>query len=225
MSYLSLRIRSGLAAPTALALLTVVSLGGCVVDREPNVEFLPWLGQMRNSARVESYDPNPLFKDGRALQVPPVGTIPRGFQPDHSLPSDVTRVFLGDEVNPEPPTPENIARGQWGFQTFCSPCHGVQGMGDGPSARFGIPGFPIGIKETNAGKMPPRQIFRLITHGRGVMPTYKTQIRQADRWRIILYLRTQLQKQAAQPLPGEITPTVDLPPAAGKNAPPASGKK
>ena len=183
----------------------MLAFAGCRVEREPNYEWLPWLNPMMFSSSAETNTKSTVFKNGLTNQVPPAGTIPRGFTPLHFTADDAGRKAAGEQLqNPFQPTPDNVARGKVTYETFCLPCHGDKGMGDGPVSKRGIPGFPIGGADNNAAKWPDGTIFHLITYGRGVMPSYASQIKQDDRWKAILYLR-QLQQSA--PAPTAAAPT------------------
>lgn len=187
----------------ALGVLVAGSLSGCRVEREPNYEWLPWLNHMMFSSAAETNTASNVFKNKLTNQVPPAGTIPRGFTPLHFTADDAGRTLAGETLqNPEKPTPEVLARGKQVFTTFCTPCHGTLGAGDGPVSKRGMPGFPIGAPENNAAKWTDGYIFHIVTYGRGVMPSYASQIKQEDRWKAILYLR-ELQKNAK---PAAVTP-------------------
>lgn len=183
--------------PFLLGLSALSLVAGCKVDREPNWEFAPWINHMMFSSAAESQavspkfaDGKPIFKNGRSMQNPPTGTIPRGFQPLHFTADDAGRQEAGRVLkNPLDGTPANLERGEVMFKTFCAPCHGVGGAGDGPVSKRGMPGFPINSADGGAGKMPDGTIYHLITYGRGVMPSYATQIQPEDRWRILLHVR------------------------------------
>ena len=178
------------------AIVLATSLSGCRVEREPNYEWLPWLNYMFFSSAAETNTANTVFKNKMTNQVPPAGTIPRGFTPLHFTADDAGRIVAGEQlVNPEKPTPETLARGKVVFTTFCTPCHGTLGAGDGPVSKRGMPGFPIGAAANNAAKLPDGHVFHIMSYGRGVMPSYASQIKQEDRWKAILYLR-QLQQSA-----------------------------
>ena len=191
---------------TVLVVLAA-SVSGCRVDREPNYEWLPWINYMFFSSAAETNTANPVFKNKMTNQVPPTGTIPRGFTPVHFTADDAGRIAAGQElVNPFQATPETLHRGKQVFTTFCTPCHGTLGAGDGPVSKRGMPGFPIGGPNDNAGKkladgklnFPDGYIFHIMSYGRGVMPSYASQIKQEDRWKAILYLRALQNGDAAK---------------------------
>lgn len=184
------------AVALGAALLGVALLGGCRVERETNYEWLPWINYMFFSPAAETNTRNPVFRNHQTNQVPPAGTIPRGFVPLHYSADDAGRTLAGQELhNPEKATPETLARGKVVYDTFCLPCHGTLGAGDGPVSKRGMPGFPIGAPDNNAAKWPDGYLFHILSYGRGNMPSYASQINQDDRWKAILYLR-QLQATA-----------------------------
>jgi mono/diheme cytochrome c family protein len=181
---------------TLLGGVLVVSALGCKPDRQPGYDFLPWLNYMMFSSAAETNTKNVVFKNGQTNQVPPEGTIPRGFQPLHFTVDEAGRDQAGRELkNPYDPTPGNLERGAVMFKTFCTPCHGLGGAGDGLVAKRGVgmTGFPINAADAGPGTWPDGRIFHMITYGRKDMPSYAAQIAPEDRWKIILHVR-ELQK-------------------------------
>lgn len=159
--------------------------------------------------------------EGRTLLVPPEGTIRRGFNPIHydvtaegakaaGLVDDKGEPKLADfataqakKAGEELANPyagkaegEVIKRAEAVYATFCSPCHGVTGMGDGPVSKRGVPGFPLAPASSPPAGYKDGHIFHIMTYGRGMMSSYATQITQDDRWKAILWVR-ELQKRAA----------------------------
>jgi len=191
------RRAAGLVPLWAAAALAMALAAGCSVSDQPNWMVLPQLNPMLYSSAAESQmaapgmeTGHPVFANGQNLQVPPLGTIPRGYHPDHYAATPEGAKLAGVQLtNPVPPTAENLARGAARFAIFCSPCHGSKGMGDGETAKKGIPGLPIGIPGVPAAKFPDGHIFHVITHGRNLMGGYASQIDAEDRWKIIHHLR------------------------------------
>lgn len=180
----------------------IAGMNGCHVEREPNYEWMPWINYMFFSPAAETNTSSKVFKNHLTNQVPPAGTIPRGFTPLHFSADEAGRKLAGEElINPEKPTPETLERGKVVFQTFCLPCHGTLGAGDGPVSKRGMPGFPIGAADNNAAKWPDGYLFHIVTYGRGAMPSYASQINQEDRWKAILYVRQLQQTPAATATP------------------------
>lgn len=201
-------------------LLTLATLAtaatACHVEREPNWEWLPWINHMVFSSAAEANSKSPVshngeecdrgtegcktvFANGQTNQIPPKGTIPRGFMPLHYTSDDAGRKDAESLKNPFEATPENLARGAERFAIFCTPCHGKMGGGDGLVAKRGIAGMPLNIPKRGVvlpsekplvSEMPDGHIFHIMSYGRGNMPSYASQIAQEDRWKIILHLRT-----------------------------------
>lgn len=172
-----------------------VSLLGCSQDpTKPNLEFIP---DMADAVPYEAFAPNPNTPDGKTLQRPPVGSIARGQRPFHYGPGPEEAARAGREVvSPLQASPEVVALGQQRFATFCAPCHGATGLGDGTV----IPKFPAppSLTAEHAKGLADGQLFHIITHGQGVMPSHASQIQPEDRWRIVHFIRS-MQGKGAQP--------------------------
>lgn len=149
-------------------------------------EYMP---DMARSLPYDAYAPNPVTRDGKTLQAPVPGTVPRGFEPFHygSLPEDAIRAGM-ELTNPVPRTADAIERGHQLFDSFCFPCHGKLGRGDGPL----IPRIPNppDYQSPRVRSLAPGHIFHVITQGYGRMPSYATQIPAEQRWFIVHYVMT-----------------------------------
>jgi mono/diheme cytochrome c family protein len=159
---------------------------------ETNREFVP---EMVDSIPYDSFAENPVTRDKKTLIAPVKGTIPRGFTPFHYGDSLEEAARAGRELeSPISPSAENAARGEKVWKSFCVPCHGQGGLGDGPV----IPRFPAppSLLAKNALELPDGRIFHIITKGQGLMPAHGTQISAEDRWKVILHVRS-LQKPAS----------------------------
>lgn len=188
------------------ALLALAALPACQVERERNFEFAPWINHMFFSQAAESYAESPvnaagkpIFANGRVMQDPPMGTVPniagRQSWPLHFASDDAGRKAAEGLKNPFEGTPANLARGHWGFTTYCAPCHNANGDGAGTVAKKAGWAFPLATKDSKVNSFSDGTIFHIVSYGRGNMPSYATQVSQEDRWKIILHLR-QLQKAA-----------------------------
>ncbi len=154
--------------------------------KKPGYEFIP---EMVHSIPYDSFAANPNTPDGKTLQAPPDGTLPRGFRPYHYGNTPEEAVRAGRELkNPLPATVENRACGQKVFETFCLVCHGSAGKGDGPL----IPKFPNPPSFTSktVRNYPEGRIFHVVTKGSGMMASYASQISPEDRWKLVQYVQT-----------------------------------
>lgn len=172
---------------TVILIILFLALGAC--ERNPKKPAFELLPDMARSVPYDAYAPNPLTRDGKTLQPPPEGSIPRGFEPFAYGATPEEAVRAGNELrNPLPPTPENLARGKILFDRFCLTCHGQAGKGDGPL----IPKFPNPPSFTSKAvrEYPEGRFYHIISRGSGMMASYASQIAPEDRWRIVHYLRT-----------------------------------
>jgi len=179
------------------ALLLLLGVSGWAYHHNPDSPGYELLPDMARSVPYDAFAPNPVTRDGLTYQLPVAGTIARGAPlPFHyaATPEDAERA--GRELrNPYPHSREVLARGHAVFVTFCSPCHGAMGAGDGPV----IPKFPNppSYTSTRLLTMADGQMFHTITRGTSIMPSYAAQIAPEDRWKVIHWIR-ELQSNTLQ---------------------------
>lgn len=176
--------RPGLNATLGVAL--VASLGLHVINRGPyvrrNIEFFP---NMVRTPRYNTFASNANFADGATLRSPVPGTIPRGLPPLPPVDADGN----GSMVNPFSADDRAAsARGAFVYESFCQPCHGRDGKGDGLVVQHGFP-KPASLLRDRTKNMSDDQMFRVLTSGRGRMSSYAAQLSRDDRWKAILHLR------------------------------------
>ena len=179
-------MRRALLLPAAPALLAL-ALGGCRND-------------MHRQAKTKALRESRFFADGSAARPLPEGVVARGF-----LRADVALYkgmgpdgkFLLDL--PVPVTKELLVRGQARFNTFCAPCHGRTGNGQGMIVQRGFKNpstFHVDrLRNERAG-----YFFDVMTNGFGQMSGYASQITPEDRWAVVAWVRT---LQASQNMPGD----------------------
>jgi len=198
----------------AVALTLCVACGFLIRPQRsrPNVEFLP---EMVRTAAYKAYSANPNFPDGKTLQQPPPDTIPRGFHSVDYPATEAGAIRAGEELA-NPYKFENLAaftRGGSVFRTWCLPCHGATGRGDGAVPMRGFPAPPpLNSEKTIALK--DGRMFHILTYGQKNMPSYASQVSEDDRWKAILYVRSlQRSAQATQaPAPqSALTPSPSSP--------------
>ncbi|MBI2608920.1 MAG: cytochrome c [Deltaproteobacteria bacterium] len=123
---------------------------------------------------IPDMDDQQKVKPQTALHIPPEETVARG-----SLEENKTKLEM---------TPRNISRGDFLFQTYCMPCHGNDGEGNGPVVQRGyIPPPPLITGRVKGWK--DEEIYNVIAEGQGTMPSYKHLVSSKDRQAIISYLR------------------------------------
>ncbi len=143
---------------------------------------------------------NGFFADGRVMRKPPEGTVAVGFlkDDDHLYQGRNLDGTLADALPPSLKLDEKLlVRGEQRFNIYCAPCHGQTGRGDGPATRRGG-GFAVAPANLHLARLRPEPLgyfFHVITHGKGKMRSYKSQIPVDDRWAIAAWVRT-LQRSA-----------------------------
>jgi len=127
-----------------------------------NWEAMP---EMVRTIAYKSFTANPNFADGKTLQLPPEGAIPREAAHQCARPGAVV------------------------YQTYCQPCHGGAGKGDGPVAMRGFPP-PPSLLADHALHLTDDQMFQIVSHGQKNMPSYAVQVPPHDRRAAISYIRS-----------------------------------
>jgi mono/diheme cytochrome c family protein len=129
--------------------------------------------------------PAKIWQDGTSARPLPDGVVAQG---------DLTRI--ADESNPPPATPALLARGRERFDIYCSPCHGLDGSGDGIIVRRGFP-RPPSFHDPQLLAAPAQTFYDAISKGYGVMYSYASRVEPRDRWAIVSYIRAlQLSRHA-----------------------------
>jgi len=171
----------------ALAAAFLIFAAGCRQD-------------MARQPKQRPLSPASFFEDGRSQRPLIEGTVYRG-----QLEEEALAEAKDSDVFPLPVTGELLERGRERFGIFCSPCHGLQGDGNGMVA---VRGFrhPPSYHIDRLRQAPAGYFYDVITNGFGVMPEYAAQIPPRDRWAIIAYVRAlQLSRNApAAKLPVEL---------------------
>jgi len=151
----------------------------------PGYEFMP---DMARSVPYDAFDLNPVTKNGQTLQRPVPGTVARGSLPFRYAATPEEAERAGRELlDPFPPSPEVLARGEKVYRTFCWVCHGETGQGDGPITTKFPP--PPSYTSERVRALPEGHIFHVITRGTALMPSYAAQISPEDRWKAIRYVQ------------------------------------
>lgn len=181
----------------AAAVTVAVIVTSCKDKRSTGWEYAP---NMYEHIAYDPDQPNPNFKDGKTAQKPPAGTIPVGFVTfDYPNTKDGYEAAGAAVKSPLPQTDENFADGQVLFEHFCSPCHGMNGQGDGLVVAHGFPAPPSYSKgqSSRGGAMKDLtdgKIYHTITYGVNAMGSYASQLAPEERWKVIMYVH-HLQKQ------------------------------
>jgi hypothetical protein len=153
--------------------------------------------------------PSDFFTDGRSQRPLVENTVARGSLADDAL-------FVAKDSNgfPLPVTQELLERGEGRYKIFCTPCHGLQGDGNGMVSMRGMK-HPPTFHDNRLRQSPNGYFYDVITNGFGAMYGYSAQIPTRDRWAIVAYVRAlQLSRNAkVAELPADVREKVTHPPA------------
>lgn len=146
---------------------------------------------MANQPRQNPLSPSSFFADGRSERPAIDDTVAHG-----SIAEDALFIPKNSNTFPLLLTKELLDRGQDRYVIFCSPCHGLQGDGNGMITLRGMK-HPPTYHQDRLRNVPNGYIFDVITNGFGAMYGYSAQIAPRDRWAIVAYVRAlQLSRNA-----------------------------
>ncbi len=164
-----------------------------------------WLSSNEADVHAEFYNSNPYNLHGMTMREPAPNTVRRtnGGVVPITIPADTLgSTYWLDYASVNLKSPYEAATGdeadavlQEGtllYARFCTPCHGGGGQGDGRVGQVfkGVPSFSTG----RYASMTEGHVFHVITHGRGRMAPYNSQLDIDERWKIARYVQ-QLQNQ------------------------------
>lgn len=175
----------GLAGAVAAVVALTYILPRTFTER--NFEFLP--GMVR-SVPYDAFTANPNFPDGSTMRMPVAGTIARGHLPYDSSRADAEASKALAVLATM--TPEELqarsANSAAVFATFCQPCHGPAGKGDGTIPAHGYPAPPP-LDGAGALKLTEGHIFNVITYGKGNMPSLAHRMGREERRLAVEHVR------------------------------------
>lgn len=186
----------------AAAVLLV--LGAC--SDEANLVELDWsLNRMTDQAAYRPFDPARGFADGKVLQPPPSGTVPRERivgNPALTLGIDPSGEFLA--TIPIPLNREFVEAGRLRYERICATCHGTLGDGESEVAEKMPFVKPVSFHDPSVRAFPPGKLYQVATFGYGLMPSFSYALTVEERWAIVAYILALQESQNAR--------LADLPP-------------
>lgn len=183
------------------ALASLFLLAGCSLKQD-----------MALQPKNRPLSPSDFFTDGRSARPLVENTVARG-----SVREDEMAVPKDSNTFPLPLNQELLERGENRYKVFCTPCHGLQGDGNGMVAMRGMK-HPPSYHQDRLRQVPNGYIYDVITNGFGAMFGYSAQISPGDRWAIVAYVRAlQLSRNAKiSELPSDVREKILHPPVENK---------
>lgn len=192
------RLRSIRGLSAAAILAASLFLAGCSLKQD-----------MALQPKNRPLSPSDFFSDGRSERPLLENTVARGSVSDDEM-------VVSKESNrfPLPVNQELLVRGENRYKVFCTPCHGLQGDGNGMVAMRGMK-HPPSYHEDRLRQVSNGYIYDVITNGFGAMLGYSAQIPPRDRWAVVAYVRAlQLSRNArVADLPADVREKFLYPPA------------
>ena len=160
---------------TPFAILCVLLLAGCRQD-------------MHDQPRLEPNSPSTFFANGTSVRPLMPGVVARDTILDRPGYTEGKVDGVWVTSNPRPLDHALLVRGQQRYGIYCAPCHGAIGDGNGMIVQRGYR-RPPALFEPRLLEVADGYLYDVIANGYGVMPAYRAQVRLADRWAIVAYLR------------------------------------
>jgi len=107
---------------------------------------------------------------------------PRRHSPIGSVPRNSREVGVHPELSQRP-----VEAGVRLFHINCAHCHGVQGEGDGPVASF-LKERPVNLKSEEVRAMSERAIYRVVTEGKDMMPSFQGELSVQERFQVARFV-------------------------------------
>jgi mono/diheme cytochrome c family protein len=173
---------------TAFVLGIIVSLSSCKNDSKPNYQYMP---NMYESVAYETYSESDAFNSptglkGKEGQLPPVGSIKRGYVP-YEIPNTTEGYNFSKTIvkSPLDSTAVDMKKAGELFDIYCAICHGTAGDGQGKLVKqqkfLGVPNYKD--RQVSIGS-----IYHVETYGLNSMGSYANQLSQKERWMIAAYV-------------------------------------
>jgi mono/diheme cytochrome c family protein len=131
-----------------------------------------------------------------AASTQPAPTPPTGVQNLAGVPAE----YVG-KVNPVRPTAESQARAKKQYGWDCAMCHGDNGDGKGDVATEQKLTIRDYRDRSSLKGLSDGEIFYIIQHGMGQMPSEGDRAKPDEIWNLVIYLRRMASAQAPAPAP------------------------
>jgi mono/diheme cytochrome c family protein len=193
---------------TFLVVLTVSVLGfrGKIFTAPPMDVFPEWaFPGMKRQPKFRPQSTSLFFADGRADRLPPPGVVQTDAPTAYNKPGDrvADQRYLDDTFSRGKNARGEFVRGFPGsvtvdrpllelgrvrYTTYCSPCHGIVGDGNGITKQYGMGATPS-YHDDRLRKIAEGEIYNTITNGKNNMLPYADKLLPQERWAVIAYVR------------------------------------
>lgn len=162
--------------PHKYGLVFVGALAGLSLLWATGLLSLPWTHDLDYQVSIKPQE-MPL--------MPPDGVVPITGRIDDGKREDVDKL-----VSTVPADTTSLRRGKIAFYTYCTPCHGMSGEGNGTVAKS-LPIPPMNLTTADLqGARSNGSIYYTIRHGNVIMPGYAYALTPGRAWDVVNYVRT-----------------------------------
>lgn len=168
--------------------LGVISLSSCKDNNSPNYQYMP---NMYESVAYETYSESAAFNSptglkGKEGQLPPVGTVKRGYVP-YEFPNSTVGYEAAklNSKSPLDPAKIDMKKAEELFNIYCAICHGTSGDGQGNLVKQGK--F-LGVPNYKDRQITEGSVNHVINFGLNSMGSYANQLNQEERWVVSAYV-------------------------------------
>jgi mono/diheme cytochrome c family protein len=178
--------------------VSILGLRGTKFTSPPMDVFPEWaFPGMKYQPKLRPQAHSDFFADGRADRPAPPHTVMRGMlrEDDHlNRGKDASgawaKGFPARGENGEPLVVDMafLERGREKYTTFCAPCHGAVGDGNGMVKKYGM-ATVANYHDDRLRTMAEGEIFNTITNGKNTMLPYSDKLVPEERWAVVAYVR------------------------------------
>jgi cytochrome c len=142
---------------------------------------------MYEPVSYETYEESTAFKNGKEGQLPPAGTVNRGFEPyeyeNSTAGYDLSKLNLKSPLDSISVKDEEKSKEL--FEIYCGICHGDSGDGKG---KLVTQGKFLGVPSYKDRVITEGSVFHVQTYGLNSMGSYANQLNQHERWLVASYV-------------------------------------
>ena len=167
----------------ALLVCIAVFVSSCKDNLKPNYQYMP---NMYEAVSYETYSESNAFKNGKEGQLPPAGTINRGFEvydyPNTTEGYDLAKANL---KSPLDSTSVDLEKAKGLYEIYCAICHGNAGDGKG---KLVTQGKYLGVPNYKDRVITNGSVFHVQQFGLNSMGSYANQMSAHERWLVSAYV-------------------------------------
>jgi cytochrome c len=142
---------------------------------------------MYEPVSYETYEESSAFKNGKEGQLPPTGTVNRGFEPydyeNSTAGYDLAKLNLKSPLDSISVKDEEKSKEL--FEIYCGICHGDADDGKG---KLVTQGKFLGVPSYKDRVITEGSVFHVQTYGLNSMGSYANQLNQHERWLVASYV-------------------------------------